>query len=185
MTIALHKPYGTLSRFTDDNGRPTLAALVELPGVYPVGRLDLDSEGLLLLSDEPRVTTALTRPGRHWKTYWAQVEHVPGESALTRLQQGVQLKDGLTRPARARLVPEPNVPDRDPPIRYRKSIPTAWLELELQEGRNRQVRRMTAAVGFPTLRLIRVAVGPIRLGDLAPGRWRKLTETERAWVSKL
>jgi len=183
--IALHKPYGTLSRFTDDHGRPTLAALVNVAGVYPVGRLDLDSEGLLLLSDEPRVTTALTRPGRHWKTYWAQVERVPDEAALERLRKGLVLKDGLTLPARAQLLSDPQLPDRDPPIRFRKSVPTTWIQLELQEGRNRQVRRMTAAVGFPTLRLIRVAIGPIRLGDLAPGTWRRLTESERAWTGRL
>ena len=185
MTIVLHKPYGTLTRFTDDQGRPTLASLVSLPGVYPIGRLDLDSEGLLLLSDEPRVTTALTRPGIHWKTYWAQVERIPDEQAIGKLERSLRLRDGLTLPARARLLPDPDLPERSVPIRFRKNIPTGWLELELQEGRNRQVRRMTAAVGFPTLRLIRVAIGPIQLGLLPPGRWRHLTDAEQGWLSRL
>ena len=185
MTILLNKPYGTLCRFTDDEGRPTLAAHVSLPGVYPVGRLDLDSEGLLLLSDEPRVTTLLTRPGRHWKGYWAQVEGVPEESALVALSRGVQLKDGPTRPARARLMTAPALAERSVPIRYRKSIPTAWVELQLQEGRNRQVRRMTAAVGHPTLRLVRFQIGVIELGDLPAGAWRHLSGREREWLAGL
>ena len=184
MTVALHKPYGTLCRFTDDQGRPTLADCLDLAGVYPVGRLDLDSEGLLLLSDEARVTARLTRPGGHWKSYWVQVEGVPNASALALLRQGVILKDGLTLPARVAPIEQP-VGERTVPIRFRKSIPTAWIQLELQEGRNRQVRRMTAAVGHPTLRLVRHRIGAIELGPLPAGRWRYLSDAERDFLNRL
>jgi 23S rRNA pseudouridine2457 synthase len=175
MLILFNKPYGVLSQFTDKGQRATLADFIPLPGIYPAGRLDRDSEGLLLLTDDGELQHRLTDP-RHkaWKTYWAQVEGVMDEAALKRLREGVELKEGPTRPARARRMAAPEIWPREPPIRYRASIPTSWLALSLREGRNRQVRRMTAAVGFPTLRLIRVAVGDWRLDRLQPGQWRRL-----------
>ncbi|MFN3314182.1 MAG: rRNA large subunit pseudouridine synthase E [Hyphomonas sp.] len=176
MTLILfNKPYGILCQFTPDgSGRPTLADFISQPDVYPAGRLDHDSEGLLILTDDGRQQARITEP-RHKlpKTYWAQVEGEPDAAALQALQQGVELKDGLTRPARARLIPEPDALwPRDPPIRVRKSVPDSWLELTLTEGRNRQVRRMTAAIGHPTLRLIRARIGDWTLDGLAPGAWR-------------
>jgi 23S rRNA pseudouridine2457 synthase len=174
--VAFNKPFGVLCQFTDRQGRRTLADYVPLRGVYPAGRLDWDSEGLVLLTDDGRVQARIADP-RHGlaKTYWAQVEGVPAPAALLRLRRGVELADGHTRPVRVRLMTEvPPVPPRDPPIRYRARISTAWVELRLSEGRNRQVRRMTAAVGHPTLRLMRVAVGPYTLSGLAPGRWQEL-----------
>jgi pseudouridine synthase len=179
-TLALFKPYGVLCRFTDRAGRPTLADYVDVPGVYPAGRLDKDSEGLLLLTDDGRLANLITHP-RHKlpKVYLAQVENLPGAEALARLRTGVEIKGVKTRPAQAELLAaEPALPPRPVPIRYRKSIPTAWLRITLNEGRNRQVRRMTAAVGHPTLRLVRVAVGPVELGALEPGEWRELTALE-------
>jgi 23S rRNA pseudouridine2457 synthase len=177
MLILFNKPFNVLSQFTDRGGdRPTLADFIPVPAVRPAGRLDYDSEGLLLLTDDGRLHARIADP-RHKlpKTYWAQVERVPDEAALERLRQGVRLNDGPTRPAGARLIAEPEALwPRDPPIRARAAIPTAWLELTLREGRNRQVRRMTAAVGFPTLRLIRYAVGPWTLDGLAPGEWREV-----------
>jgi 23S rRNA pseudouridine2457 synthase len=173
--ILLNKPHGVLCQFTDAAGRPTLARYVSVPGVYPAGRLDHDSEGLVLLTDDGVLQARLADP-RHGveKTYWAQVEGAPTGAALERLRAGVVLKDGRTRPARVRLIAEPpGLWPRDPPIRRRVSIPTAWLEIGLREGRNRQVRRMTAAVGHPTLRLIRVAVGPYEIGTLRPGEWKE------------
>ena len=177
----MFKPYDVLTQFTDEGGRATLKDFVPVPGVYPVGRLDRDSEGLLLLTDDGRLAHRLTDPRyEHPKTYLAQVEKVPTPEALDALRQGVRLADGMTRPAGAELLEaDPVLPDRPVPIRFRKNVPTAWIRLTLREGRNRQVRRMTAAVGFPTLRLVRVAVGPIGLGDLAPGAWRDLTDAER------
>ncbi|MFN7056032.1 rRNA large subunit pseudouridine synthase E [Hyphomonas sp.] len=177
MTLILfNKPYGVLCQFSGDgSGKPTLAGYIPVPGVYPAGRLDHDSEGLLLLTDDGRLQARIADP-RHKlaKTYWAQVEGLPEPAALQALQQGVELKDGRTRPARARLIaPPPGLWLRDPPIRVRKSVPDSWLELTLTEGRNRQVRRMTAAVGHPTLRLIRAAIGSWTLGGLAPGEWRE------------
>lgn len=171
--LLFNKPYGVLSQFTDREGRPTLAAYVHAPGVVPAGRLDYDSEGLLILTDDARLRERLTHP-RHKlpKTYWVQVEGDPDDAALEPLRRGLTLRDGPTRPAPARLLPEPKLWPRDPPIRFRKSVPTAWLEIVLGEGRNRQVRRMTAAIGFPTLRLVRVAIGPWRIDGLAPGEWR-------------
>ncbi|KAB8142743.1 pseudouridine synthase [Chloroflexia bacterium SDU3-3] len=171
--ILFNKPYLVLCQFTDPDGRPTLANYIPVPGVYAAGRLDHDSEGLLVLTDDGKAQQQIADP-RHKmpKTYWAQVEGLPSEQALAALRQGVQLNDGPTRPAQAQLIAPPEVWPRTPPIRERKSVPTSWLALTIREGRNRQVRRMTAAVGFPTLRLIRVAVGPYRLGDLAPGAWR-------------
>jgi 23S rRNA pseudouridine2457 synthase len=174
--ILLNKPYGMLCQFSGDGARPTLASILPIPDVYPAGRLDADSEGLVVLTADGVLQARIADP-RHKlaKTYWVQVEGAPTPSQLTALRQGVKLPDGPTRPARARLLPEPaNLWPRRPPIRSRKAIPTAWLELALREGRNRQVRRMTAAVGLPTLRLIRMAVGPWTLDDLPPGQWREV-----------
>ncbi|MDB5097932.1 MAG: pseudouridine synthase family protein [Cyanobacteria bacterium RYN_339] len=176
--MLLHKPYGVLSQFTDEAGHPGLKALVPEPGIYPVGRLDHDSEGLLLLTDDGGLAHRLADPKyEHPKTYWAQVERVPDEEALGTLRGGVMIQGRRTLPADARLL-DLEIPPRDPPIRYRANIPTAWIELVLREGRNRQVRKMTAAVGFPTLRLMRVAIGPLQLGELAPGERRELTTDE-------
>lgn len=173
MLIALNKPYGVLCQFTDAQGRSTLAAFVDQPGVYAAGRLDRDSEGLLLLTDDGALAHRLTDP-RHKqpKTYLAQVEGEPDDRALATLRRGVVLNDGPTRPALAGRAAEPDwLWPRDPPIRERRNIPTSWLRLTLREGRNRQVRRMTAAIGHPTLRLVRVAIGPWRIDGLAPGQW--------------
>jgi len=173
--ILLNKPFGVLCQFTDPGGRPTLADYVPVPNVYPAGRLDHDSEGLVLLTDDGALQARLADPRHHVeKVYWVQVEQVPTDDALARLRAGVVLKDGPTRPARVRPIDEPpGLWPRDPPIRWRASIPTAWLEIALTEGRNRQVRRMAAAVGFPALRLIRIAIGPYTLGGLQPGKWKK------------
>lgn len=174
MIVLFNKPYGVLTQFTDDQGRPTLADYIPLPGVYAAGRLDLDSEGLVVLTDDGALQARISHP-RHKmsKTYWVQVEGEPEEAALDRLRAGVELKDGPTRPARIRrMATPPGLWPRTPPVRYRKAIPTCWLELTLSEGRNRQVRRMTAAVGHPTLRLIRYRVGSWTLDGLAPGEWR-------------
>lgn len=182
MLLAFHKPYGVLSQFTPD-GSPnrTLAEFRFPKGLYPIGRLDADSEGLLLLSDEPGLNTRLLHPTRaHTRTYWAQVERLPDAPSLARLERGIPLQGEPTRPCRARLLdPAPDLPPRDPPIRFRKTIPTAWLELQLIEGKNRQVRRMTAAIGHPTLRLLRVAIGQYPLGPLPPGAWLELTPADR------
>jgi 23S rRNA pseudouridine2457 synthase len=171
--IALNKPYGALCQFTAEAGRPSLAAYVPVPGVYPAGRLDADSEGLVLLTDDGALQARIADP-RHKlpKTYWVQVEGEPDAAALRALRDGVDLADGRTRPAEARRIDPPALPQRDPPIRMRRHIPTAWLELVLREGRNRQVRRMTAKAGYPTLRLVRVRIGPYALEGLAPGAWR-------------
>lgn len=183
--IRFWKPYNVLTQFTDKEGRPTLADYIQLPGVYAAGRLDMDSEGLLLLTDSPRLKTRLTDPRyEHPRTYWVQVERIPDESALRRLRDGVELGDGWTRPAQVRrLETPPDLPERTVPIRYRKNVPDCWIELTLTEGRNRQVRRMTAAVGHPTLRLVRWAIGSITLTGLQPGEWQSLTkaETEVLW----
>lgn len=175
MLILLNKPFGVLCQFTDPGGRPTLADYVPVPNVYPAGRLDHDSEGLVLLTDDGALQARLADPRHHVeKVYWVQVERVPTDDALARLRAGVVLKDGPTRPARVRPIDEPPALwPRDPPIRRRASIPTAWLEIALTEGRNRQVRRMTAAVGHAALRLIRVAIGPYALGGLQPGEWKE------------
>jgi 23S rRNA pseudouridine2457 synthase len=174
MLIVFNKPFNVLCQFTDKEGRRTLADFISVPRVRPAGRLDYDSEGLLLLTDEGSLQTRIAEPKHKLpKTYWVQVEGEPGAEALEKLRRGVQLSDGRTRPAEVRLIPEPELWPRDPPIRRRRNIPTAWIELTLTEGRNRQVRRMTAAVGFPTLRLVRVAVGPYQLAGLDPGAWRE------------
>jgi len=182
--IKLFKPYDVLTQFTDESGRATLKQFVPLPGLYPVGRLDRDSEGLLLLTDDGRLAHRLTDPRfEHPKTYLVQVEKVPTPEALAALKTGVSLNDGMTRSAEVDLLEEiPDLPDRPVPIRFRKNVPTSWIRLTIREGRNRQVRRMTASVGFPTLRLVRVAVGPVELGDLQPGEWRDLTDEEKRAV---
>lgn len=185
--IKFWKPYGVLTKFTDAEGRPTLADYIDLPDIYAAGRLDMDSEGLLLLTDSGRVNTRLTDPRfGHPRTYWAQVERVPSEEALDQLRKGVQLKDGLTRPAKAALLGQPpDLPERPVPVRFRKNVPTAWIQLTLTEGRNRQVRRMTAAVGHPTLRLVRWAVGDVTLEGLQPGEWRELNADERKAIAQI
>jgi len=180
--IAFNKPYGVLSRFTPD-GSPnrTLAEFGFPRDVYPLGRLDADSEGLLLLSDEARLNQALLHPRHaHQREYWAQVERIPAPQALLKLAEGLAIQEHRTLPCRAWILePQPEVPPREPPIRSRKSVPTCWIGLELVEGKNRQVRRMTAAIGHPTLRLIRVRIGGFRLHDLPPGTWRTLSPSER------
>ncbi|MGA7296315.1 MAG: pseudouridine synthase [Rhodanobacteraceae bacterium] len=180
MLIAFNKPHGVLCQFTDRSAtpRPTLAGFGLPADVYAAGRLDRDSEGLLLLTDDGALAHQLTDP-RHKqeKTYLVQVEGVPDEAALQALRGGLELKDGRTRPAESRLADEPEwLWPRDPPVRYRKTVPTSWLQLTIREGRNRQVRRMTAAVGLPTLRLVRIAVGPHSLDGLEPGQWRRIEE---------
>ncbi len=174
--LLLNKPYGVLCQFTSGEGQPTLARFVAAPGVYPAGRLDADSEGLVVLTDDGALQAAISHPRRGMeKTYWVQVEGVPTPEALARLRKGVELRDGPARASGARAIDEPaGLWPRDPPIRFRKAIPTAWLEVKLREGRNRQVRRMTAAVGLPTLRLVRAAVGPWTLEGLAPGACREV-----------
>ena len=177
MLIAFNKPYGVLCQFTDRSTppRPTLAGFGLPPGVYAAGRLDHDSEGLLLLTDDGGLAHRLTDP-RHKqpKTYWVQVEGEPQPAQLDALRRGVDLNDGPTRPARVQRIDAPVLWPRDPPVRFRKTVPDAWLEITITEGRNRQVRRMTAAVGLPTLRLVRVAIGAHALDTLAPGEWRRL-----------
>jgi 23S rRNA pseudouridine2457 synthase len=172
--ILLNKPHGVQSQFTGSEGVRTLREFVDVPDVYPAGRLDADSEGLLLLTDDGALQARIADPKHKLpKTYWAQVEGEPTLRALEKLWTGVDLGDFRTRPAEARIVSEPDwLWPRDPPVRFRRHIPTCWIELVLREGRNRQVRRMTASVGFPTLRLIRTAIGPYRLDGLPPGAWR-------------
>ncbi|CAG2142130.1 pseudouridine synthase [Cupriavidus plantarum] len=176
--IALNKPFNTMSQFSPHPSRPTLADWVHTPDVYPAGRLDADSEGLLLLTDDGVLQARIADPGHKLaKVYLAQLEGVPDEGALARLRRGVDLGDFTTQPARARIVGEPDwLWTRDPPIRFRAAIPTTWVEIEIREGKNRQVRRMTAAVGHPTLRLVRVAIGALRLADLGllPGQSREV-----------
>jgi 23S rRNA pseudouridine2457 synthase len=184
--LLVNKPYGVLTQFTDRQGRATLADVVPVPGVYPAGRLDQDSEGLVLLTNYGPLQARLADPRfKAPKIYWAQVEGLCTDEALAGLRKGLLLTDGPTLPAPSREMPEPaHLWPRTPPIRHRERIPTTWLELELREGRNRQVRRMTAAIGLPTLRLIRYAVGPWTLDGLAPGEWREAPKTEvSAWLS--
>lgn len=173
MIVLFNKPFRVLSQFTSDSGKTTLADFIELPGVYCAGRLDYDSEGLLILTDDGRLQQRIANPKyAKQKRYWVQVEGVPDENDLQRLHSGIELKDGMTRPASAMLIEPPAVWERVPPIRERKNIPTSWIDLGISEGRNRQVRRMTAHLGYPTLRLIRHRVGEWSLGDLAPGEYR-------------
>ena len=185
MVIAFHKPYGVLSQFTSDGSRHRTLADFDFPkGVYPIGRLDAETEGLLLLSDEPELNARLLHPRKaHARVYWAQVERVPDASALQQLERGVTIGGRKTLPCRAFLLnPQPEIPPRNPPIRFRKHVPDAWIALELIEGKNHQVRRMTAAVGHPTLRLIRVQIGAFHLGDLTPGEKRTLSMSDCARV---
>lgn len=183
MLLAFHKPFGVLSQFTPEPGSPhrTLADFGFPKNVWPVGRLDADSEGLLLLSDEPELNARLLHPSReHGRIYWAQVERVPSDEALARLERGVVLQGWKALPCRAWLLdPQPDFAPREPPVRFRKNVPDAWIALELVEGKNRQVRRMTAAVGHPTLRLLRVQIGAFELGGLVPGKWKTLDAAER------
>lgn len=173
--IAFNKPFGVLSQFTDADGHPGLAHHIDLHGVYAAGRLDRDSEGLLLLTSDGQLQHRLSDPKhKAWKTYWVQVEGVANAAQAAQLAQGMALKDGATKPAQCHLMDAPKLWDRDPPVRFRKSVPTSWLSLSIHEGRNRQVRRMTAAVGLPTLRLVRVQIGDHALADLQPGQWRVL-----------
>ena len=185
MLIAFNKPYGVLSQFTSDGSPNRPLAEFGFPkGVYAIGRLDADSEGLLLLSDEPELNERLLHPRQeHEREYWVQVERLPNETSLQKLSRGVMIQGRRTLPCRARMLePEPEIPPRVPPIRMRKTVPTCWLSLKLIEGRNRQVRRMTAAIGHPTLRLIRVRIGNFELGSLPPGEWRELNTPERQLV---
>ncbi|MEA5413038.1 pseudouridine synthase [Synechococcus sp. BA-120 BA3] len=193
-TLLFHKPYGVLSQFRPEPGSAwgTLADHIDRPDVYAAGRLDADSEGLLLLTDDGRLQARLTDPARgHWRRYLVQVEGAVTETALDSLRRGVMVKGRRTLPARARAVDDPSLPAREPPIRHRLRVPTAWLELELREGRNRQVRRMTAAVGLPTLRLLRTAIDlmdggpPLDLAGLAPGDWREVSPSERQRLGAL
>ena len=183
MLIAFNKPFGVLCKFTPEPGRPTLADFIDIPAVYPAGRLDTDSEGLLLLTDNGVLQTRIADPSHKIaKIYWAQVEGEPTEAAVTALRDGVKLNDFTTQPAGARLIDEPaNLWARDPPIRYRAKIPTAWLEVTLREGKNRQVRRMTAHVGFPTLRLVRAGIGAVRVDGLPLGMWREI-DADAPWA---
>lgn len=174
--ILFNKPWGVLSQFTDEgSGHPTLANYIDVPGVYPAGRLDRDSEGLLLLTDDGRLQARIADPKfKLAKTYLVQVEGIPDTAALDHLRAGADLKDGRTRPAEAELIDPPALWPRDPPVRFRKSVPDCWLKLTLREGRNRQVRRMTAAVGYPTLRLVRWQIGDWSIETVAPGEWREV-----------
>ena len=180
MLIAFNKPFGVICKFSAEPGRPTLADYINVPGVYPAGRLDTDSEGLLLLTDDGTLQARISSP-RHKlpKVYWAQVEGTPTEQAVAALRSGVDLGDFQTQPAGARAIEAPaNLWPRNPPIRYRARIPTAWLEITLREGKNRQVRRMTARVGFPTLRLVRASIGRVNVTGLDQGQWREIRTTD-------
>lgn len=186
--VLFYKPYNVLCQFTDVEGnRPTLKSYIPIPDIYAVGRLDYDSEGLLLLTNHGHLQHRLSNPKfQHPRTYWIQVERVPTEADLEQLRHGIMLQDYQTRPAAIALLSnEPPLPPRDPPIRFRKTIPTAWLEMTLTEGRNRQVRRMTAAIGFPTLRLVRAAIAHLSITGLEPGQWRELTATEAVELKEL
>jgi 23S rRNA pseudouridine2457 synthase len=185
-TILFHKPYNVLPCFTDPEGRPTLRDYIDVPDVYAAGRLDRDSEGLMILTSDGALAHRITDPQHKLpKVYWVQVERVPDEAALDRLRRGVVVAGTRTRPAGVRVLPqEPVLPERPVPIRVRRTVPTAWLEIVLHEGMNRQVRRMTAAVGHPALRLVRVAIGPVQLGNLGPGRWRAISAQEQSALQR-
>ena len=173
--ILFNKPFDTLSQFTDGEGRKTLADLIPIKDVYAAGRLDRDSEGLMVLTNDGIFQAKLTQPNsKSPKTYWVQVEGSPSEEDLDKLRKGVELKDGMTLPARVEIMPEPEVWERTPPVRFRAAIPTTWIAMTIIEGRNRQVRRMTANIGFPTLRLIRYSMGNMNVGELQPGEWREV-----------
>ena len=185
MLIAFNKPYGVISQFTPDGSPNRALAEFGFPkGIYPIGRLDADSEGLLLLSDEPELNQRLLHPKQaHEREYWVQVERIPSAEALRILEKGVLVQGRETLPCRARILePQPEMPPREPPIRFRKIVPACWLGLELIEGKNRQVRRMTAAIGHPTLRLVRVRIGRFELGGIEPGKWKALSPDERRRV---
>lgn len=187
-TLKFWKPYQVLTQFTDDdNNRQTLADYIDVPDVYSAGRLDYDSEGLMILTDDGTLNHMLTHPKHgHPRTYWAQVENIPDETALDKIRRGgLEIKNYKTKPAMANRIDEPVLPDRDPPIRYRANIPDCWLELTLTEGKKRQVRRMTAAVGHPTLRLVRASIGPITLDGMQEGKYYELTfsEMKALWAS--
>lgn len=173
--IVFNKPFDTLSQFTDGEGRKTLADFVNVKGVYAAGRLDRDSEGLMILTNDGILQARLTQPSsKSPKTYWVQVDGAPTEEDLDKLRKGVELKDGMTLPAQVEVMDAPEVWERNPPVRFRANIPTTWLSITIIEGRNRQVRRMTANIGFPTLRLIRYSMGDVTLGDLQPGEWKQI-----------
>ena len=188
--LLFYKPYDVLTQFTDNSSetpRQTLKDYIPVPEIYPVGRLDRDSEGLLLLTNHGQLQHRLSDPQfQHPRTYWVQVERIPDAAALVQLRQGVVIQGYRTRPTQVKiLAAEPTLPPREPPIRFRKNVPTAWLEMTLTEGKNRQVRRMTAAVGFPTLRLVRVAIAHLHLIGLEPGQWRDLTPAEQLYLQQL
>lgn len=177
--ILFNKPYGVLTQFTDKEGRPTLGDYIPVKDVYPAGRLDKDSEGLVVLTDDGQLQHQISNPQfKLPKTYWVQVEGKPNMDVINQIQLGVELKDGITKPAQARIMTPPKVWQREPPIRQRENIPTTWLEIKVTEGKNRLVRRMTAAVGYPTLRLLRYAVGDWTIDGLESGQWRQLDTTE-------
>lgn len=177
--ILFNKPYGVLSQFRSEAGSVSLANFINMPGFYPAGRLDKDSEGLLLLTDNGQLQHHIAHPKyKEEKVYWVQLDGVPDKQSLKILSDGVMLKDGKTLPANAREIIEPKIWPRDPPIRYRANIPTSWIELGIREGKNRQVRRMTAAVGFPTLRLIRYRIGQWTIDDIPPGKWKLVNVTD-------
>ena len=178
--ILFNKPFDVLCQFTDGEDRKTLADFIPVPDVYAAGRLDKDSEGLILLTDDGKLQSRISHPKHKlWKTYWVQVEGIPDEEAINKLTKGVKLKDGITKPARAKILEEPeNMWPRNPPIRFRKNVSDSWLELSIREGKNRQVRRMTAAVGHPTLRLIRYSIGNMTIKNLAPGEWCEVSSDD-------